>query len=255
MEKHEKNNSGEFFARANDESINDDNLRDLFKQFFPVDTPQWNHHLQAYLKRHNVMRILYFNEIYQNILTIPGDILDFGVHYGASSALLLNLRGIYEPYNVSRNIHSFDTFEGFVGVSNYDGESEEGSYKVNEDFEQTFKTLMSLHESFSPISHLKRHSITKGDARKTVIDWKKQNPGTLVALLHLDMDLYEPTKAVLSILKDRFFSGTVIVLDELSAKFFPGEMKALSEEFNLNDLKIRRSQFQPYSAYVIVGDK
>ena len=254
MKQHKKNQNGEFFARSENENINDDKLKELFKKFFPIDTPQWNHHLQAYLKRHNIMRILYFDEIYKKILNIPGDILDFGVHYGASSALLINLRGIYEPYNVSRNVFSFDTFKGFVGVGKYDGESEEGSYKVSKDFHETFIKLMNLHESFSPISHIKRFSVIKGDARNTVKEWKKKNPGSLIALLHLDMDLYEPTKEVLLNLKDRFFKGTVIVLDELSSRFFPGELRALSEVLDIKDLKLSRSKFQPYSAFVTIGN-
>lgn len=249
---HEKNKDGEFFARSDFEANLDLKLKQLFKDKFPIETPQWNHHLQAYLKRHNVMRILYFDEIYKKILTKPGDILDFGVHYGASSATLVNLRGIYEPYNVSRNIFSFDTFEGFAGVSELDVGSEEGSYKVPDSFYEDFNELMRIHESFSPISHLTRHHVIKGDARETVFDWKKKNPGTLVALLHLDMDLFEPTLEVLNALKDRMFKGTVIVLDELTAKFFPGEMQALAKCFNLNEIALQRSSMQPYSAYFIL---
>lgn len=252
MKNHEKNEDGEFFARSNSEADLDKQLQQFFKSKFPIDTPQWNHHLQAYLKRHNIMRILYFNEIYKKILEVPGDILDFGVHYGASSATLLNLRGIYEPYNVSRNIFSFDTFEGFTGVSELDVGSQEGSYKVTSNFHEDFKELMKIHESFSPIAHLTRHNVIKGDARETVHLWKENNPGSLVAMLHLDMDLFAPTLDVINALKDRMFKGTVIVLDELTAKFFPGEMQALAKAFDLNEISLRRSKMQPYSAYFIL---
>jgi hypothetical protein len=68
------------------------------------------------------------------------------------------------------------------------------------------------------------------------------------------MDLYEPTKEVLLNLKDRFFKGTVIVLDELSSRFFPGELRALSEVLDIKDLKLSRSKFQPYSAFVTIGN-
>ena len=63
MSEHKKNSNGEFFGRELNEQNKDDLLRDLFKNKFPINTPQWNHHLQAYLKRHNIMRILYYNEL------------------------------------------------------------------------------------------------------------------------------------------------------------------------------------------------
>ncbi len=37
------------------------------------------------------------------------------MRYRASLAILSNFRGIYEPYNFSRKIIGFDTFEGFKG--------------------------------------------------------------------------------------------------------------------------------------------
>lgn len=246
---HKQDKKGEFFARSKIEEHLDLELKNLFNKEFPIDTKQWNHHMQAYLKRHTLMRILYFDEIYKKIVNIPGDILDFGVHYGASSALLVNLRGIYEPYNVSRNICSFDTFEGFQGVSKHDGASKEKSYKVDKNFYEIFRKLMQLHESFSPLSHIQRFDVIKGDATKTVKQWKEKNPGTLVSLLHLDMDLYKPTKVVIENLKDRLFKGSVVVLDELSAKFFPGEFKAISEIFEIKHIELKRSIHQPYCSY------
>ena len=48
---------------------------------------------------------------------MPGCILEFGVQWGAGLPQLISLRGIYEPYNYSRHIYGFDTFEGFVNTS------------------------------------------------------------------------------------------------------------------------------------------
>ena len=60
------------------------------------------------LSRGDLTRILYYNQIYQNILGKPGSIMEFGVQYGLSLSLLLKLRTIYEPYNYSREIIGFD---------------------------------------------------------------------------------------------------------------------------------------------------
>ena len=64
---------------------------------------------------------LYFDNLYQSIVNVPGVVMEFGVHWGSGISLLNNLRLLYEPYNFSRKIIGFDTFEGFVGVSDLDG--------------------------------------------------------------------------------------------------------------------------------------
>ena len=247
-----QNESGEFFGRSSSESDIDSKLREIFKLNFPIDSPQWNHQFQVYLKRHNLMRILYYNDLYKKIIDVPGDILDFGVHFGASSALLLNFRGIYEPYNVSRRIWSFDTFEGLLGVAENDPNALDGSYAVPTNYENVLNKILESHESFSPVNHLKRFEIVKGDARTTFEKWLIDNPGTIIAMLHLDMDLYEPTSKILELSKERLTKGSLVVLDELTAKFFPGEAEALMKTIGLGNIRLERSQFQPYSAWYVV---
>jgi hypothetical protein len=247
-----QNTAGEFFGRSRTEDDLEIALRDTFKANFPVDTPQWNHQFQVYLKRHNIMRILYYNELYQKIIGIPGDILDFGVHYGASTSLLLNFRGIYEPYNVSRRIWAFDTFEGLRGVVGKDPNSRDGSYSVPTSYENVLQEILGIHEGFSPVSHLQRFGIVKGDARQTFRKWLDENPGTLISLLHLDMDLFEPTAEVLELAKPRLTQGSLVVLDELTAKFFPGEAEALMKVVGVENIALRRSIFQPYCAWYVV---
>ena len=72
------------------------------------------------------------NKVLKKIIDKAGIIIECGVHYGASLSILSNLRGIYEPYNFSRKIVGFDTFEGFVGSNKLkDGDlADEGDYSV-----------------------------------------------------------------------------------------------------------------------------
>ncbi len=241
--------TGEFSGRSNDESSLDSTLNDLFRRELPIHEPQWNHHLQAYLKRHTLMRLMHFAELYQEILEVPGDLLDFGVQYGASTATLVNLRGIYEPFNVSRNVVAFDTFEGLRGVSERDGDAVDTGYSVPRGYGKVLAEILRTHEQLSPIGHIKRTFVYEGDARETVKTWLEDFPGSPIALLHLDMDLFDPTLRVLSELRGRLFVGSVVVLDEMTARFFPGETQAVSEVFGLNNLRLRRTRFQPYAAW------
>ena len=82
---------------------------------------QWNYHFSAFLKRQVISRPLYQDFLYRRIVDVPGVILEFGVHWGATIATLINLRGIHEPYSHFRTIYGFDTFSGFPGVDDEDG--------------------------------------------------------------------------------------------------------------------------------------
>ena len=66
------------------------------------------------------------DKIYNEILHIPGNIAEFGVHYGRNIALFEALRGVYEPYNFNRKILGFDTFSGFTSISDKDPNAEKG---------------------------------------------------------------------------------------------------------------------------------
>ena len=81
-----------------------------------------------------------------------GSILEFGVHYGSSFAQLINLRSIFEPYNYSRHIYGFDTFEGFMGVTNQDGAASQGDFNLTDGYEVHLEDLCSLHEKLAKSS-------------------------------------------------------------------------------------------------------
>ena len=112
---------GEFSNRTAEE---EENLRKLFDKtnyILNESGRQWNMQLTATMRRHTLSRILYYNELYQKVLDTPGVVCEFGVHWGATTSLLINLRGIYEPYNFSRKIIGFDTFSGFPELDAKDG--------------------------------------------------------------------------------------------------------------------------------------
>ena len=76
----------------------------------PIPSSELLFNLHLYQRRQDLSRVLFLNEIYQKPLPIHGYILEFGSRYGASTATLINLRGMHEPFNYSRKIITFDTF-------------------------------------------------------------------------------------------------------------------------------------------------
>jgi len=76
-----------------------------------------------------------------------------------------------------------------------------------------------------------------------------------VALAHFDMDLYEPTKACLELLKPFLTKGTVLAFDELVSFVSPGETVAVREVFGPDRIRVQRSpMYSGHGSYVVIGD-
>src|SRR4051794_524849 len=143
-------------------------------------------------------------------------------------AQLINLRGIYEPFNHSRKIIGFDTFEGFPDVDSKDGNfSKIGDYSTMEDYETVLERILTIHERFSPIPHMKKFELVKGDASVSAERWLAENPHAIVSMAIFDRDVYKPTRDVLEQIRPRLTRGSLLVFDELNCPHFPGETAAL----------------------------
>lgn len=247
--------AGEFTQQSIDEQALHKQLLEIATSLLPKYGPQWNIHSLVTLKRQSLSRILYLNELYQKIIDVPGVICEFGVQWGATMAQLINLRGIYEPFNHSRKIFGFDTFEGFSVVDDKDGGfSDVGDYATIENYEETLESILTIQESFSPIPHMKKFELIKGDASVTVNNWLENNTHAIVAMVIFDMDVYKPTKDVLEKIIPRLTKGSILVFDELNCPHFPGETRALDEVIGINNLSLKRFPHQPYCSWAVFGE-
>jgi len=230
------------------------NLLDLLKNC-PIPDNELLVNLGLFLKRQDLSRILFLNDLYQKIVGVHGVIVEFGVRWGHNLALLQSLRGIYEPFNHNRKIIGFDTFEGFPSIHTKDGNAEiveQGAYSVTESYEDYLDKILKCHENESPISHIKKYSLIKGDASLEIDKFLSENPETIVAFAYFDFDLYEPTKKCLEAIRGNITKGTVIGFDELNMHDFPGETLALKEIFGLDRYKIHRSPFSSCQSYIVI---
>jgi len=120
------------------------------------------------IDRQSISRILYYAKIYEEVVSVPGVICEFGVHYGSTMNILLNLRGIKESYNVSRKLFGFDTFSGFPHIHPDDQNDRnqnlvnKGDNSVYQNHEERLSRLLTINEAESPVSHLKRFELVKG---------------------------------------------------------------------------------------------
>jgi hypothetical protein len=218
------------------------------------DTEIWSH-MGLYLNRQELSRIFYIHDLYKMILDVQGVVMEFGVRWGQQMALYASFRGMYEPFNYTRKIIGFDTFEGFPEVHAHDGTGKlarKGAFTVSDKHEEHLAEILAYHEAESPIPHLKKFELVKGDVRQTVPQYLKQHPETVIAFACFDLDLYEPTLKTLQAIKPHLVKGSVIWFDETNCPDFPGETRAVQEFFGLNNLRLRRSPHAGFASYVVV---
>ena len=119
-------------------------LRKLLDKSLKLSGNFWNWPIVGHLTLPTIQRILNLAWIYELQIKSSGCVMEFGVHYGSSLAQLINLRSIFEPYNYSRHIYGFDTFDGFTNVSNKDGTAKEKDFKIK----KILKSMLKRYVQF-----------------------------------------------------------------------------------------------------------
>jgi hypothetical protein len=222
----------------------------------PIPDSELIDNLSLYFSRKALARLLFIEEIYKKIIDVHGIIVEFGVRWGRDLAVFEALRGTFEPFNYTRRIVGFDTFDGFPAVSREDGAdaiTKPGHFAVSPGYERYLEEIMACHAQENPIPHLKKYEIIKGDASVAIHEYLGKHPETIVSLAYFDMDLYKPTRDCLEAIRERLTKGSVIAFDELNHERFPGETVAVIEVLGLGRFPLRRTPFMPTASYAIVG--
>lgn len=207
-----------------------------------------------YMLPMDVKRLLFFADLYQRIVNVPGIIVEFGTRWGQNLAILQSLRAILEPYHHRRLILGFDTFEGFPEPTREDGSAPAvipGAYRVTEGYLAYLEKLLGARELQSPMAEVKKFQLVKGDASESFAKYLRDHPETVIALAYFDMDLYQPTRDCLKLLRSRLTKGSVVGFDELNNASFPGETVAVAEVIGLDNIELRRSPFSADECYFV----
>ena len=207
----------------------------------------WNseniYHLKTDTSR--ISKLIYHYEIYKKIISLPGDVVECGVFKGISLTRFLTFREILENNN-SRKIYGFDVFGKFPKPNN------QGDKSFLKRWEKNAGDGIDAQELNDILLEKKflNFELVKGDVKKTIPNLIKQQPHLKISLLHLDMDIYEPTKFVLNKLFSYVVKGGIILIDDYNSVF--GATKATDEFLNLNkNLEIKKLNFNKVPSYII----
>jgi Macrocin-O-methyltransferase (TylF) len=234
-------------------------LDDLCEAFehSPLPLAQRLQTFPRHVRRQDLARFLVRYEIFKQTLEIHGSVVECGVFAGGGLMTWAQCSAILEPYNHTRRVIGFDTFSGFPTPHEKDtkaGHSEHlsaGAFHTSDRTVQEIERLAAIHDRNRPLGHIPKVELVQGNACDTIPRYVEQNPHTLISLLYLDFDLYEPTRAALQGLFPRVVKGGIVAFDELNSEDFPGETLALMDGVGLMSSPLRRYSADPYISYFV----
>jgi len=193
-------------------------------------TPNWSTFNQRLFHR-----CFYLNNLYSKIDNVPGVIVECGVGQGRGLALWLSL-SLIEGRN--RHIWAFDSFEGFPPLVEHDEATsafEKGLQEYHQfDIPYVLKTLLDFGLSLADTE--RNLSFVKG----FIPDSCENYNGGEIALLYIDLDIYEGYRDSLRFFYDKVRSGGIIAFDEylkpLDTHKWPGAAKAINEFLNSHNI-------------------
>ncbi|AIB16673.1 crotonobetainyl-CoA:carnitine CoA-transferase (plasmid) [Azospirillum argentinense] len=219
----------------------------------PIPEGELLMNLGLFLTPQTLSRVLFMDFLYRQGLEMQGAVMEFGCRWGQNSSLFCALRGVYEPFNRLRKVVAFDTFAGFPSVRPEDGEQmKTGAYATTEGYEAYLDRVLAHQEQESPLSHLRKYEIVKGDVIATVPEYLQKHPETVISLAYFDLDLYEPTLACLQAIRGHITRGTVLGFDEANDPATPGETVAIREALGLDRYALRRYRYNARTSYLVI---
>lgn len=211
-----------------------------------------------HVRRQKLSKFLAHSEIFKLVLDVHGSVLDLGVNAGQSLFTWAQLSAIFEPINYTRRIIGFDTFSGIPSVSKHDisGAARSDHLRVGGFHYGDVESLNLAIKAFDGnrfLGHIPKVELVVGDILQTLPRYLEVNSHLVVSLLHIDMDVYEPTKLALELLLPRMPKGSVIVFDQVNQPGYPGETKAVLDAVGISKLRIQRFAFETGLSYAVLA--
>ncbi len=184
-------------------------------------------------------------DLFRRISGLRGEIIECGVFKGNSLMRWIKFRSLLEN-SYSRKIYGFDTFGNFPEASIEEEKNKREEF-IKEAGDQSVKKD-DLIEYLKKLNLYENIFLIEGDININVPSFVDKFSEIRIALLHIDVDLYEPTKICLDKFYPHIVKGGIIILDDYGA--FPGANKAIEEFLEDKDFKIEQLHFSNSISFI-----
>lgn len=220
--------------------------KDILKYSEENISNKWDYENGYYLTSgvNRLSKAITHYEIYKKIVGLPGDVMEFGVYKGASFIRWATYRRILEN-DYSRKLIGFDAFGEFPKTNILEDNEfiekfeQDGGYGIDKDD-------FAKYLEYKKIDNI---TLIKGDILETLIEFLEENLYSKIALIHIDVDVYEPTKFILDNLYDKVVKGGIIAFDDYNA--IEGETKAVDEFLKDKSEKIQKLSYSNTPSYIV----
>jgi O-methyltransferase len=178
-------------------------------------------------KKGNVIHERKFNlyNLAKAIRDVPGDLAECGVFKGASSYLMLAASS-----GTGKHFYGFDSFEGL-------------SAPVKDDrIVSPVAFVWQPHDLSTDLKIAERNLREFDDQVSLLKGWIPERfaevGGTRFSLVHIDVDLYDPTMASVKFFFSRLNPGGLIVCDDYGFETCPGARKAMDDFARANGVAV-----------------
>jgi len=171
-------------------------------------------------------RLVHFGELLTQVEDLDGDVVECGIGRGNT---LFALSVLVSLSDKERHIYGFDSFQGLPEPSEEDGADvsapllKSGSFAFSKDYvlQRLSKSGLSAHFIDNRIT------LVAGYFSETLVKYD----GAGIALLYLDVDLYQSYKEALEHFYPKVRKGGIITFDEYRDPLWLGATRAIDEFF------------------------
>jgi hypothetical protein len=185
-------------------------------------------------------------EFFKQTSTVRGEIVEFGIFKGNSFFRWIKFRDLLEQTN-SRKVIGFDIFGDFPEAHFADDKAKRDAFvaETNGGRSISFEEINALLDQQGLNKNV---DIIKGDILVTVDEYLEKNPHLKISLLHIDVDLYEPSKYILEKLYEKVTKGGIIIFDDYGA--FAGTNKAVDDFFS-DGIEVKKLPYSHAISYIV----
>ncbi len=206
------------------------------KKLFGFDTDKvWDYENGFYLTSDitRIGKLMAHFELYKSIINLPGHVIECGVYKGASLIRWTTFRELLESPH-SRKIIGFDAFGKFPQQEN------ESDSRFANSFEQNGGDGIPVDELDVVLKRKEvgNYELIEGNILETVPAYVAEHPELRISLLHIDVDVYSPTVAIMNHLYERVVRNGLVVLDDYGT--VEGETRAIDEFVKDRDITIEK---------------